>query len=112
MARLIRAAEMFENPGLSIANVADHLDYSSPQCFGRHVRRTLSISATEFRARYDGEGLLQKFREEYVLTRLHILKSFRPLTTPKGWYTVRRKRRRRAAAGRAGGGGGGRKKRN
>ena len=40
-ARLTRAARLFENPGFSIANVANHLDYSSPQSFGRHVR-TLS----------------------------------------------------------------------
>ena len=30
-ARLVRAARLFENPGFSIANVANHLDYSSPQ---------------------------------------------------------------------------------
>src|SRR5438445_9125140 len=38
MARLVRAARFFENAGFSIANVANHLDYSSPQSFGRHVR--------------------------------------------------------------------------
>src|SRR5512135_1345643 len=36
-ARLVRAARLFENPGFSVANVANHLDYSSPQSFGRHV---------------------------------------------------------------------------
>ena len=86
MARLVRAAEMFENPGLSIANVADHLDYSSPQCFGRHVRGTLGMSAAELRSRYDGEGMLRRFREEYVLKHLATLKTFRPLASPKGWY--------------------------
>jgi AraC-like DNA-binding protein len=34
LARLIRAARLFENPGLSVARVANHLDYSSPQSFG------------------------------------------------------------------------------
>ena len=86
MARLIRAAEMFENPGLSIANVANHLDYSSPQSFGRHVKGTLLISATDFRSRYDGEGLLQRFREDYVIPHLPKLKVLRPLTSPRGWY--------------------------
>ena len=42
MARLIRAARLFENPGFSVANVANHLDYSSPQSFGRHVRTLMS----------------------------------------------------------------------
>jgi AraC-like DNA-binding protein len=105
--RLIRAAEMFENPGLSIANVSDHLDYSSPQSFGRHVRGTLGISATELRARYDGEGMLQRFREEYVLAFMSVLRSFRPLTAPVGWYVSgstsrqrKEKRVNRRAAGR------------
>jgi len=38
MARLVRAAHLFESRGFSVANVANHLDYSSPQSFGRHVR--------------------------------------------------------------------------
>lgn len=86
MARLVRAAELFENPGLSIANVSNHLDYSSPQSFGRHVRNLMDISAAEFRARFDGEGMLQKFREEYVLPYLDVLRDFRPLAAPAGYY--------------------------
>ena len=39
-----------------MANVSNHLDYSSPQSFGRHVRTILRITAVEFRQRYDGEG--------------------------------------------------------
>ncbi len=95
MARLVRAAEMFENPGLSIANVANHLDYSSPQSFGRHVRGTLNITAADFRTRYDGEGMLQRFREDCVLTHLSKLKMVRPLTSPRGWYATRMKVKRR-----------------
>jgi AraC-like DNA-binding protein len=53
MARLVRSARLFENSGFSIANVANHLDYSSPQSFGRHVRTLLHITAGEFRQRYD-----------------------------------------------------------
>ena len=58
MARLTHAAQVFENPGLSVANVANHLEYSSPQSFGRHVRTLLSMTALQFRQRYDGEGML------------------------------------------------------
>ncbi|MGH9886990.1 MAG: helix-turn-helix domain-containing protein, partial [bacterium] len=50
-ARLVRAARLFENPGFSVANVANHLDYSSPQSFGRHVRMVMGVTAVQFRDR-------------------------------------------------------------
>ena len=65
-ARLVRAARLFENPGFSVANVANHLDYSSPQSFGRHVRTIMHMTAVQFRERYDGEGMLQHFRQTLV----------------------------------------------
>jgi AraC-like DNA-binding protein len=89
MARLTRAARLFENSGLSIANVANHLDYSSPQSFGRHVRTILYLTAAQFRERYDGEGMLQRFREELVLPHLPVLRGFTPLTAPPGWVPGR-----------------------
>jgi len=61
LARLIRAARLFENPGLSVARVANHLDYSSPQSFGRHVRTVMKMSPVKFRSTYDGQGMLQFF---------------------------------------------------
>ncbi len=79
-ARLVRAARLLENPGLSIASVANHLDYSSPQSFGRHVRTMLQISAVEFRGRYDGEGMLRLFRDELVIPFAGVLRVFSPLT--------------------------------
>ena len=85
MARLTRAARLFENPGLSVANVANHLDYSSPQSFGRHVRSLLHLTAVQFRERYDGDRMLGRFREELVLPHLETLRSFTPLTAPPGW---------------------------
>ena len=84
-ARLVRAARVFENPGLSIANVANHLEYSSPQSFGRHVRTMLGLTALEFRRRYDGEGMLQRFREELILPYLDTLRRFSPLATIPTW---------------------------
>lgn len=84
-ARLCRAASLFENPGLSVANVALALDYSSPQSFGRHVRTLLGTTAVDFRNRYDGEGMLQRFRDELVLPYIGILKTFTPLSAPPGW---------------------------
>jgi AraC-like DNA-binding protein len=36
--RLLHAAHLFEAAGLSVADVAYRLEYSSPQSFGRHLR--------------------------------------------------------------------------
>jgi AraC-like DNA-binding protein len=79
-ARLVRAARLFENPGFSIANVANHLDYSSPQSFGRHVRTIMQLTAVEFRDQFDGEGMLQHFRESLVVPYLDRLRELRPLS--------------------------------
>lgn len=85
MARLTRAANLFENSGLSVANVANQLDYSSPQSFGRHVRTLLHMTAVDFREQYDGEGMLQRFRADLMLPYLATLNRFSPLVTPPGW---------------------------
>ena len=85
MARLVRAARLFENTGFSIANVANHLDYSSPQSFGRHVRTSLHVTANDFRHQYDGAGMFERFRSELVLPYLKVLQSLRPLSSPPGW---------------------------
>ena len=84
MARLIRAARLFENPGFSVANVANHLDYSSPQSFGRHVRTLMNLTAMQFRDQFDGEGMLQHFRENLVLPHLDELRHLRPLSPSWG----------------------------
>jgi AraC-like DNA-binding protein len=80
MARLVRAAHLFENRGLSIANVANHLEYSSPQSFGRHVRIMLRITAVDLREQYDGASMFQRFREELVLPHREALIRLAPLT--------------------------------
>ena len=79
MARLARAARLFENGGLSVANVATHLDYSSPQSFGRHVRTLLGLTAVAFRQRYDGDGMIERFRAELVRPHAPVLRRFDPL---------------------------------
>lgn len=79
MARLVRAARLFENPGFSVANVANHLDYSSPQSFGRHVRSIMRMTAVQFRDQYDGTGMLERFRHELVLPHIDRLRELRPL---------------------------------
>jgi AraC-like DNA-binding protein len=89
LARLVRAARLFENAGFSIANVAYHLEFSSPQSFGRHVRTLLHITAGDFRHRYDGMGMFERFRQELVLPHLTALRELRPLTAPPGWVEAR-----------------------
>jgi len=89
-ARLTHAARAFENSGLSIANVSNQLEYSSPQSFCRHVRTLVGMSALEFRARYDGEGMLQRFREELVIPHLERLRRFYPLSNGTRWTGVLR----------------------
>jgi AraC-like DNA-binding protein len=90
LARLIRAARLFENPGLSVASVANYLDYSSPQSFGRHVRTMMRMSPVTFRERYDGAGMLQLFREELILPYAEVLREFKPAATYPGWITRQR----------------------
>ena len=87
-ARLIRAARLFENPGLSISDVANHLDYSSPQSFGRHVRTLMHMTAGEFRCTYDGERMLEQFRRELVLPNLDRLIALRPLAVRPGMRLI------------------------
>lgn len=94
MARLVRAARLFENSGFSVANVANHLDYSSPQSFGRHVRTLLDITAGEFRERYDCVGMFARFRTDLVIPYIDELRALRPLTAPAGWAAGNSKARR------------------
>lgn len=88
MARLVRAARLFENTGFSIANVANHLQYSSPQSFGRHVRTVLGMTAGEFRHRYDGAAMFERFRDELILPYLARLRVLRPSAVPPTWVTA------------------------
>jgi len=87
MARLVRAAYLFENRGLSVANIANHLEYSSPQSFGRHVRTLLDMTAMEFRAQYDGARMFERFRAELVLPHLAGLRRLSPLARRSGVTT-------------------------
>lgn len=77
-ARLLRAARLFEDPGHSIADVANALDYSSPQSFSRHVRTLLRITAGEFRRRFTGDRMLERFIDELVRPYCVALRLIRP----------------------------------
>lgn len=64
--RLVRAAALLENPGLSIAQVAYRLGYTSPQCFNRHIRRWTGRTAWEFRGESGLETMLGHFRQQLL----------------------------------------------
>jgi len=85
LGRLIRAARMLENPGLSVSAVARQLEYSSPQAFSRHVRALMQMSPVQFRRTYTGESMLRFFREELILPHVHTLRMFHPVEGPPGW---------------------------
>ena len=78
-ARLVRAARLAESPGLSVAAIADRLDASSPQSFGRTVRVMMGMTAAQFRDRYDGDGMLVRFRLDLVQPYRETLRTFDPL---------------------------------
>jgi AraC-like DNA-binding protein len=79
LARLTRAARLLENRAATLAAVADQLEYSSAQSFGRHVRMLLGIGAAEFRRTFDAERMLALFREELVIAYRDRLRRFVPL---------------------------------
>jgi AraC-like DNA-binding protein len=77
--RLLHAALLFETAGLSVADVAYRLEYSSPQSFGRHLRAMLGITASEFRRRFPFPAAVQHFVERMVQPYAATWREFHPL---------------------------------
>ncbi len=77
--RLLHAAHLFESQGLSIADVAYRLDYSSPQSFGRHLRTMLGITSSEFRTRMGFPQAVERFVKLMILPYVSTWRSFHPL---------------------------------
>ena len=89
MARLVRAARLFENPGLSITHVANHLEYSSAQSFSRHVSLLMGCTPMQFRRRYDGDGMLEAMRDQLIRPYRDILLRFEPFGVTPPWSVLR-----------------------
>lgn len=83
-ARLLHAAHLFRSDGLSIADVAHRLEYSSPQSFGRHLRTLLGITAGEFRRRLPFGAAIARFRARLITPFRARLLAFHPLGTMPG----------------------------
>jgi AraC-like DNA-binding protein len=77
--RLLHAAHLFASPGLSVADVVYRLDYSSPQSFGRHVRASLGITATEFRRRFPFRTAIERFVSLMITPYAAAWRVFHPL---------------------------------
>jgi AraC-like DNA-binding protein len=77
--RLLHAAYLFESDGLSVADVAYRLEYSSPQSFGRHLRAMLGVTALEFRRRYPFPLALERFIAVMVEPYHAVWRDFHPV---------------------------------
>lgn len=86
--RLLHAAHLFETAGLSVADVAYRLEYSSPQSFGRHLRAMLGVTALEFRRRYPFAVALERFISLMMEPYADVWKDFHPLAAGS-WEAVR-----------------------
>ena len=84
MIRLLHAAALLEGQGLSVADVAYRLEYSSPQSFGRHVRALMGITSSEFRRRLPFSAALDRFLSIMVTPYREALQSFHPLAAGNG----------------------------
>jgi AraC-like DNA-binding protein len=82
--RLLHAAYLFHNPGLSVADAAYQLDYSFPQSFGRHLKAMLGVTAGEFRRRFPFEVALTRFADLLIIPYREALRAFHPLNAG-GW---------------------------
>ena len=81
--RLLHGALLFESSGLSVADVAYRLEYSSPQSLGRHLRAMLGITATEFRRRFPFATALNRFLSRMISPYERIWPTFHPLGGPR-----------------------------
>jgi len=77
--RLLHAAHLFEAAGLSVADVAYRLEYSSPQSFGRHLRAMLGVTALEFRRRFPFPVALDRFVTLMLEPYVEVWRTFRPM---------------------------------
>ena len=82
--RLLHAAFLFETAGLSVADVAYRLEYSSPQSFGRHLRAMLGLTALEFRRRFPFPVALERFVDLMMAPYREVWRTFHPLAAGSG----------------------------
>jgi AraC-like DNA-binding protein len=77
-ARLVVAAHLFDAPGRTVADVADRLDASSAQSFGRSVRTFTGMTAAEFRDVFSGQAMRERFLDDLIRPYRDTLRGFDP----------------------------------
>jgi AraC-like DNA-binding protein len=77
--RLLHASLLFERRGLTVADVAYRLEFSSPQSFARHVRSLLGMNTSELRRRFPFSAALDRFVDVMIEPYRRVLSSFHPL---------------------------------
>src|SRR5256886_5153644 len=77
--RLVHAAYLFSNPGLSVSDVAYRLDYSSPQSLRRHLKAVLGVTSGEFRPRFPLEVALERYVDLLITPYRETLRALCPL---------------------------------
>jgi AraC-like DNA-binding protein len=77
--RRLHAAHLFANPGLSVQEVADRLDYSSAQGLTKHLKLTLGVTPREFGRRFPFAVTLEGYVELLITPYRETLRTFCPL---------------------------------
>jgi len=77
-ARLVVAAHLFDAPGRTVADVAQRLDASSAQSFGRSVRTHTGMTAAQFRGVFTGRTMLARFLDDLIRPYRDTLRVFDP----------------------------------
>ncbi len=80
MTRLLYASAFLETKETSLAAVADSLNYSSPQSFGRHIRIVLGMPPGEFRRTLPFAAALDHFTRHLVVPYQATFRRFDPIT--------------------------------
>jgi len=76
--RLLHIAWLLENPGMSVADAAYRMDFSSPQSLGRHLKAMLGLTAGEFRRRFPFEVALTRYVDLLVIPYREALRALHP----------------------------------
>ena len=82
--RLVHAAYLFRNPGLSVSDVAYRLDFSSPQSLSRHLKAMLGVTAGEYRRRFPFDVALARYVDLLITPYRETFRAFRPLNAGVG----------------------------
>ena len=77
-ARLVRAAFLGQARGRSCSEIADQVNASSPQSFGRSVRQLMNMSMVQFRYSFNGDAMVRIFLRDMITPHRKILRTFDP----------------------------------